>query len=115
MERERFLTGPEAYLKLRSGAMTAKEISYASWPVTYGLPAAIRGVFYELHALMNHEIIFLHQPSYIADRAFMLTEEEYRELDALAELLLDPDRNFDAIRHIWETEPKYRILRGGLN
>lgn len=113
--RERFLTGAQAYLKLRRGELADEQLSYASWPVTHGLAAAIRGVFYDFHCLMNHEIIFLHQPAYVSDQNFELSEAELAELDQLAELMLAPDANFDLLREIWERETKFRILRGGLN
>ena len=113
--RDRFQTGAMAYLALRQGKLTDGQLSYASWPVTHGMAAALRGVFYDFHCLMNHEIIFLHQPAYLADKDFAATEEELRELDALARLMLEPDRNFDKLREIWDTRPQYRVLRGALN
>lgn len=115
ISRERYLTGEQAYLKLRKGELSEKQVSFASWPVTYGLPAAIRGLFYDFHCLMNNEIIFLHQPEYLVFKDFKLSEDELKELDSLAELLLEPDKNFDAIRNVWERETKFRILRGGMN
>ncbi len=36
-------------------------------------------------------------------------------LDNLAELLLDPDKNFDKLLDIWNTETKFRIMTGALN
>lgn len=113
--REKYLTGAQAYLKLRQGELAEKEVSYASWPITYGIPAAIRGLFYDFHCLMNHEIIFLHQPEYIVEKNFALSEEEFEELDKLAEQLLEPNKNFERLVQIWETEQKFRILRGALN
>lgn len=115
LPREIYLTGAQAYLKLRKGELEEKQISFASWPVTYGIPAAIRGLFYDFHCLMNNEIIFLHQPEYIVKKNFSLSEEEYAELDRLAVLLLNPNENFEKLTHIWETEQKFRILRGALN
>lgn len=44
-----------------------------------------------------------------------LTEEEYEELDRLATLMLDPDKNFDELLQIWNSESKYRIMSGALN
>ena len=90
-------------------------MSFASWPVTYGLAAAIRALFYDFHCLMNEEIIFLHQPEYVVFKDFKLSEEELDELDKLAELMLEPDKNFPALCQIWENQTKFRILRGGLN
>lgn len=113
--REKYLTGEQAYLKLRRGELNETSVSFASWPITYGIKAALRGLFYDFHCLMNHEIIFLHQPEYVVQKNFELSEQEYLELDELAKLMLSPDKNFDKLREIWETSPKYRILRGGLN
>lgn len=115
LPREIYLTGPQAYLKLRHGELKEKQVSFASWPVTYGLAAAIRGFFYDFHCLMNQEIIFLHQPEYVVFKDFKLSEEEYMELDRLAELLSAPEENFEKLREIWEKEQKFRILRGGMN
>lgn len=64
---------------------------------------------------MNDEIIFLHLPKYIQDKNFELSEEEYIELDNLAELLLEPDKNFDKILDIWNNKSKFRIMSGALN
>lgn len=64
---------------------------------------------------MNDEIIFLHLPKYIQDKQFELTENEYKELDNLATLLLNPDDNFKELLNIWNTETKFRIMSGALN
>ncbi len=113
--REKFIFGAEAYLGIRSGKYRAEEIYYASDPPTLGLKASIRGLFYDFHALMNDEIIFLHLPKYLQDKKFELNEGEYKELDKLAELLLEPDKNFDKILAVWNNEPKFRIMSGALN
>lgn len=113
--RNKFIFGAEAYLGMRNGKYKTEEIYYASKPATLGLKASIRGLFYDFHSLMNDEIIFLHLPKYIQDKNFELSEEEYIELDKLAELLLEPDKNFDKILDIWNNEPKFRIMSGALN
>lgn len=113
--RDKFISGAEAYLGLRYGKYKENEICYASNPLTLGLKASIRSLFYDFHSLMNDEIIFLHIPKYIKDKNFELSESEYLELDRLAKLLLNPDDNFDEIKKIWETETKYRIMAGALN
>ena len=64
---------------------------------------------------MNDEIIFLHLPKYIVDKNLELSEEEYIELDNLAELMLDPDTNFEKLLEIWNNNPKFRIMTGGMN
>lgn len=53
---------------------------------------------------MNDEIVFLHIRKYIKDIDYKLVETEYLKLDKLAELLLNPDNNFDKIKNIWKIE-----------
>lgn len=113
--RNKFIFGAEAYLGMRTGKYKTEEIYYASDPATLALKASIRGLFYDFHSLMNDEIIFLHLPKYIQDKNFELNEEEYIELDNLAELLLEPDKNFDKILDIWNNKSKFRIMSGALN
>ena len=84
-------------------------------PTTFGLKAAIRGLFYDFHSLMNDEIIFLHVPRYIKDKDFKLSDEEYQELDNLAVLLLNPNENFNELQKIWNDNSKFRIMSGALN
>lgn len=113
--KEKFIFAAEAYLGIRKGSLKENEIYYASSPIIYGLKAAIRGLFYDFHSLMNDEIIFLHIPKYIAEKDFELSEEEYIELDNLANLMLNPDENLDKLLEIWNSEDKFRIMCGALN
>ena len=112
---DKFIFGANAYLGLRKDKLKPESILYASDPITIGMKAALRGLFYDFHALMNNEIIFLHIPRYIQEKNFELSEEEYKELDDLANLMLEPNKNFQKIKDIWERELKYRILSGALN
>lgn len=64
---------------------------------------------------MNDEIIFLHMPKYIQDKKFELSEGEYKELDNLAKLMLNPNKNFVKLQEIWENNTKLRIMSGALN
>lgn len=113
--REKFIFGAQAYLGLRKKIMKEDTIYYASNPVTLGLKAAIRGLFYDFHCLMNNEIIFLYMPKYIRDKNFELSEEEYKELDVLAEIMLEPNENFERLQEIWKSNLKFRVMSGGLN
>ena len=113
--QNKFIFGAEAYLGVRKGKYKTEEIYYASAPATLGLKAALRGLFYDFHCLMNDEIILLHVPKYIRDKRFELNEEEYEELDYLAQLLLNPDDNFDELLEIWNNNTKFRIMTGALN
>ena len=51
----------------------------------------------------------------IKDKNFELDEEEYQELDKLATLLLDPNKNFKKLQNLWNKEVKFRIRKGALN
>lgn len=113
--RNEFIFGAQAYLGIRNKEYKDKEILFASNPPTLGLKAAIRGLFYDFYSLMNEEGIFLHMPKYIVEKDFNLSEKEYKELDKLATLLVDVDRNFSDIQNIWFKESKYRIRKGALN
>ena len=108
--RAEFLFAAQAYLDLRQKKREKSQILYASDPVTLGLPAAIRGLFYDFHCLMNDEMIFDFVPKYILEKNFDLTEEEFTELDDLAELMLDPDKNFDALESVREKNLKFRMM-----
>lgn len=112
---DKFLFGANAWLGLRRNEYKEETILYSSDPVTLGLKAAIRGLFYDFHSLMNDEIIFLHIPKYICKKDFALNEEELDELDKLAELMLEPNKNFDKLLEIWNNNTKFRIMQGALN
>lgn len=81
---------------------------------TCSLKAIIRALFYDFHALMNDEISYKFQPCYIDNKFERLTEQDLKELDELAELLLEPDENFEELESIWETKKKYRIMNSPL-
>jgi hypothetical protein len=71
-------------------------------------------LFHDFHSLMNNEIIYQQGPSFGWGRMDKLTESELEEIDKLAKLMQNPDVNFDKLREIWETNNKFRILKGGL-
>ena len=112
---DKFIFGANAYLGVRQNKYKPETILYASDPPTLGLKASIRGLFYDFHSLMNNEIIFLHMPKYIQDKNFELSEEEYKELDNLANLMLNSNENFSKLQEIWNNTPKFRIMSGALN
>lgn len=69
-------------------------------------------LFFDFHALMGDEISYLFKPSYIDNnnKFFNLTEEELKELDDLATLMLDPNKNFDELRNLFNNNKKLRIV-----
>lgn len=110
-----FLTAAEAYLGIRNNTLKENMIYYASTPYQYGLKAAIRALFYDFNSLMNNEIFFLHLPIYALKNDLNLNKEELRELDFIAELMLEPDNNFDKLRDIWNKNDKFKQTGGVFN
>ncbi len=81
----------------------------------HGAIVVLWSLFYDFHALMNAEIIYPHGTIYGSSAKFQnLTEEETEKIDNLARLMQSPDTNFNALRHLWETEKSFRLLIGGL-
>lgn len=115
MPGDKFIFSADAYLGLRSGKYKEEDVYTFSNPFTYGLKGAMIELFYEFHALMNNEILFTQNPKYVRDKNYELSEEELKELDELATLMLDSDKNFDKLIDIWNTNEKFRILSGGMN
>lgn len=111
---ERFDWTAKAYLDVRRGKKSGKQYLYADGVGTCGIPALVRYLIYDFHALMNNELTYSFLPDYLDERLDKLTEDELQELDNLAELLLKPDRHFEMLCKIWEQERKYRILNSPL-
>lgn len=117
MEAEQFDWAARAWLDIRSGKTDGARFVYADCLGTCGLRAAGRYLVYDLHALMNNEISYVFQPRYL--EGFLRGEAELdgaqlEELDHLAELLLEPDGNFDELLHWWETWRHFRDLSSPL-
>lgn len=112
---DKFLFGAQSYLKIRNKEICDNALEFASVPPTHGMRAALQSLFYDLHSLMNDEIFFWHSPRYIVEKNFNLSQAEFEELDSIANLMLEPSKNFEKICDIWESTPKFRIVSGGFN
>lgn len=109
---EKFDWAANVWLGLRADDLDSKKFVFAGGES--GLVAAIRALMHDFHCLMNNEILYLQQPMYISNKFDQLTEEDFKEIDNLAKLLLNPDENFDKLKEIWNTKKKFRILNGSL-
>lgn len=117
MREGEFDWSARSWLDIRRGRTDGARFLYADGLGTNGLRAVGRYLVYDFHALMNHEISYVFHPRFMD--AFLqgegdLSPEELALLDRLAELLLDPDGNFPALRELWESERKLRYLRSPL-
>ena len=80
-----------------------------------GLVSIAWELFYDFHCLMNNEILYLHHPEMTMLGNFKnLDEDKLKEIDHLAALMQNPEENFDALHHMWETKKEYRLLKGAL-
>lgn len=104
----------DTWLNIRNGKVDGKYFVYADALGTNSLKAVIRAIFYDFHALMNDEISYKFQPCYIDGKFNILTENDLIEIDDLAKLMLKPDKNFNKLISIWNSNRKYRILNSPL-
>ncbi len=114
MPENRFDWAAQAWLDIREGRDDGTRFLYADGLGTNSLRAVIRYLFYDFHALMNDEISYEFQPCYVDGKFDKLTESDFAELDGLARLMLDPDRNFDALRRICDTNRRFRVMNSPL-
>ena len=106
LPRRKFVTAPEAWLYLRRNTLDKKLDVFS--------PNLLEGVceylFMDFHALMNNEIFYSYQPLYLRGGIQGLSESELDELDYLAELLADPDKNMEKIEELYMTDEKLFTL-----
>lgn len=109
---DRFDWAADTWLKIRKNEVDGQRYTYAG--SLKSLEAAIRAIFYDFHSLMNNEISYKFQPTYVDGKFCRLTESDFVEIDHLAELLLYPDKNFEALLDLWDNCKKFRILNSPL-
>ncbi|MCI8875615.1 MAG: transglutaminase domain-containing protein [Lachnospiraceae bacterium] len=102
----KFVTASEAWIGLRKNTLNKKLDVFS--------PDLLEGVceylFMDFHALMNNEVFYSYQPLYLRGGIKTLNESELCELDDLAELLLDPDKNMEQIERLQAENEKLSIL-----
>lgn len=102
----------DAWLAVREGKVEGSHFKDAVG--LEGLVTISWQLFHDFHALMNNEILYQHGSSYLQSKMDKLSKEELEEIDDLARLMQKPDDNFNKLKEIWETNKKFRILKGGL-
>ena len=106
LPRRKFVTAPEAWLYLRRNTLDKKLDVFSSDL----LEGVCEYLFMDFHALMNNEIFYSYQPLYLRGGIQGLSESELDELDYLAELLADPDKNMEKIEELYMTDEKLFTL-----
>ncbi len=98
------------WLKARRGELNLDR--YTKYSYQEGLQVIAHALFLDFHALNNYEVGYRHTPIFIYEKNFKnIKEVDLLEIDKLAKLILDPDKNFQEIRKVWETNSKFRTLR----
>lgn len=106
LPRRKFVTASEAWLGLRHNTLDKK--------LDVFVPDLLTGVceylIMDFHALMNNEIFYSYQPLYLRGGLQTLSENELCELDHLAKLLAEPDKNMEQIEQLRTENEKLSIL-----
>jgi hypothetical protein len=105
----------DAWLDIRAGKKNENIFWNAS--TDRGLIVVLWSLFYDFHSLMNNEITYIYGPKCgygNKDRFKKMTKLELEEIDNLAFLMQDPDKNFTELKSIWENKKDFRLLSGGL-
>lgn len=110
MDRKDFGWIAKIWLDVRSGK--EKIENYIHGGSYQGLSMLAEALFFDFHALMGNEISYLFFPSYMdSDKEFFdFSKEDLKELDDLATLMLDPDKNFSELLYIFNYDKKMRVL-----
>lgn len=106
LPRRKFITASEAWLGLRKNSLEKKLDVFSS----NLLDGVCEYLFMDFHALMNNEIFYSYQPLYLRGGIETLNESELCELDYLAELLLEPDKNMEQIESLQAADEKLSVL-----
>lgn len=99
----------KTWLDIRQGKKDGSKFIYADGRGTNSLKALALYVFYDLNALMNQELTFSFVPLWWS-KFNNFNEEDFSEIDSLAELMTDPDKNFEQLYEIWSTSKKWRAF-----
>lgn len=110
--KNKFDWAADTWLGIRSGKLDLNKFKNGGGAI--GLIPVMWEIFYDFHSLMNNEILYNQMPSYVYAKYDKLTEQDFKEIDNLAKLMLDPDKNFDKLNQIWNEKKKFRILNGPL-
>lgn len=106
LPRRKFVTASEAWLGLRKNTLNKKLDVFSPNP----LEGVCEYLFMDFHALMNNEIFYSYQPLYLRGGIQALNESELGELDYLAELLEEPDKNMEQLEQLLAENEKLSVL-----
>ena len=106
LPRRKFITASEAWLGLRANSLDKRLDVFSPNP----LEGVCEYLLMDFHALMNDEIFYSYQPLYLRGGIPTLDESQLLELDHLANLLADPDKNMAQLDHLWDNNDRLTVL-----
>lgn len=102
----------QLWLDVRSGKLDGN--NYILLDGSKSLKALAKIMMYDFHALMNDEVNYHFIPYFIDNNRLEIDEGIAKEIDGLAELMVNPDENFKELVNVWETNRKFRVLNAPL-
>lgn len=112
MPDHQFYTAGQAWIEYRKDKKFLKKLQYGSG---YATPEHIvKYLFLDFFAVMNFEPNYKFIPCAFDKKYTKLTKAELQELDTLANLMLDVDKNFEHLHTLYTGTPKYRMLNSPL-
>jgi len=108
----------DVWLDVRSGKEDGKRFCHFRISDLPALPLIASKLFHDFFSLMNSESSYLHLPKKINFENLAnfskLAGGELKEIDQLAYLMQNPDKNFEKLQEVWETNRDFRFLTGAL-
>lgn len=117
LPRKEYLLAPESWLGLRNKTLPS-DITIFDNGGCKSIKAAAIDLLNDFNCLMNNEISFMITPKHLFEyknekyNIRDLNEKELKELDELATLMLDCDKNHEILKEIFEKKLEYKVLLG---
>jgi len=110
IKENQFYTAAKAWIEFRKDNNFIKDFRVLSENVDAYL--LVQNIFLDFFALFNLEYHYYSMPIAFDKKSY--TEADFTELDALAKLMLEPNKNFEKLKEIFEKTPKFRMLTSPL-
>ena len=116
---EAFIWAADAWLLMRQNKLKNKE-NYLNGTKHWGDDTFAWSLLMDFHALFHDEINYVTLPVFLygkngEEKLPKLKQSTLKELDRLASLMKDVDKNFDQLKKIWENNKKFRCVASALN
>lgn len=114
---DEFIWAADAWLAMRENKLKNKKL-FVNGTKHCGDATFALSLLMDFHALFHDEINYVTLPVFLwnsSDDLYKCKKSTLKELDHLARLMQDVDKNFDELKKIWETNKKFRSVASSLN